>query len=250
MNTPAHLPDAQTLYGVVEATWPAFANRELGPWIIRDGRGGGKRVSAATAHGPSKADDLPAAEAAMRALGQAPRFMIRADDSDLDDLLAQAGYEVIDPVNMYVAPIAPLITQPPPRIASYNIWPPMAIQCEIWAEGGIGPARIDVMNRAPEPKTALLGRDSNRAAATGFAAIHNGIAMVHALEVHKRHRRRGMGRYLMVEAALWAAQHGAQYMSVICTRANAGANALYSTNLGMTLVGQYHYRQLSDGETS
>ena len=42
----------------------------VGPWAIRDGAGGGKRVSAATAEGDWHDADLDLAEAAMAALGQ------------------------------------------------------------------------------------------------------------------------------------------------------------------------------------
>jgi hypothetical protein len=46
----------------------------------------------------------------------------------------------------------------------------------------------------------------------------------------------------MRAAAFWAQEQGAQTLSVICTKANAGANGLYQT-LGMAIVGEYHYRQ-------
>lgn len=241
------LPGEDQLFDVIENTWPAHAMRDLGPWIIRDGRGGGKRVSAATARTPVGAEELPRAEAAMRALGQRPLFLLRAKDTALDALLANAGYGVIDPVNIYACPISRLTQTRPPRTASYNLWEPMAIQLDIWTQGGIGPARIEVMERAVCPKTALFGRNENRPAATGYAALHAATAMVHALEVLPSHRRRGVGRHLMTEAALWAAEHGAAHMSVICTAANTGANALY-TSLGMTLVGHYHYRQHPEGD--
>ncbi len=64
--------DVTTLYDVIEATWPPASLTEVGPFTIRDGAGGGKRVSAATINQPVTADDLPIAEAAMQALGQAP----------------------------------------------------------------------------------------------------------------------------------------------------------------------------------
>jgi N-acetylglutamate synthase len=35
----------------MEATWPPAATTRLGPWLLRDGKGGGKRVSAATLAG-------------------------------------------------------------------------------------------------------------------------------------------------------------------------------------------------------
>ena len=238
-------PDAQTLYAVTEGTWPPASSRHVGPWTIRDGQGGGKRVSAATAREPFTEADLPEAEAAMYALDQTPLFMIRQGDEVLDAMLADHGYAVIDPVNMYVCRVDALTTEPLPKVTAYTIWEPMAIQLDIWAQGGIGPARIKVMGRAQGPKTSLFGRDQARPAATGFVAIHNGVAMIHALEVLERHRRCGMGRHLTRAAAFWAAEHGATHLAVLCTKANTGANALYAS-LGLGLVGEYHYRIKKD----
>ena len=70
------IPDIETLYGVIDATWAPAAMTQAGPWTIREGQGGGQRVSAATANGPVTEADLPQAEAAMRALGQTPLFGI------------------------------------------------------------------------------------------------------------------------------------------------------------------------------
>lgn len=234
------MPTVETLCEVLEHTWPAAKYTSNGPWQIRDGQGGGKRVSATTLEGDLSSDALPQAESAMKALGQGKLFMIRGGDDALDALLEEQGYEIIDPVNIYVGEIGPLAVQPP-RTASFAIWEPMAIQADIWKQGGIGPARIDVMKRTECAKTSLFGRTDSRPAATGFVAIHGGVSMVHALEVLSRHRRSGMGRYLMQQAALWAQDNGAEYISAVCTAENTGANALY-VNLGMSLVGGYHYR--------
>lgn len=242
------MPDARTLYAVTEATWPAASMQQQGPWTLRDGKGGGKRVSAATlreAGSPVSPGDLPAAENAMRAMGQVPLFMIRHGDESLDALLRSAGYDVIDPVNMYACPVTALTGEAPPPVTTFDIWEPVAIQLDIWKDGGIGPGRIDVMRRACDPKTSLFGRTRTRPAATGFVAISDGIAMVHALEVSERERRAGLGRHLTRHAAHWAAARGAAHLSVLCTVANDAANALYSS-LGMTLVGQYHYRIKKD----
>ncbi|MEL7258016.1 MAG: GNAT family N-acetyltransferase [Pseudomonadota bacterium] len=235
------LPDVQMLYEVTEHTWPAAKIQDAGAWTLRDGQGGGKRVSAATARGPVSQDDLHLAENAMKALGQTPLFMIRAGEEALDRMLDDAGYAVIDPVNLYVCDIEYLTTDRPPKVTAFDIWPPLAIQADIWNAGGIGPARRDVMARVSGPKTALLGRESSRPAATGFVAIHKGVAMIHALEVLAPHRGRRMGTHLTRHAAFWAADQGATHLAVLCTKANQGANALYSS-LGMTVVGQYHYR--------
>lgn len=239
------LPTVQTLYGVTGATWPAASVARVGPWTIRAGRGGGSRVSAATAEGPFSVDDLAAAQAAMTALGQPSQFMIRAGEAALDTLLAGQGYSIKDPVNLYAAPVAALTTHRPPPVTSFQVWPPLAAQAEIWTAGGIGPARLAVMDRAPQPKTTLLGRIGERPAGTVYIGIHAGIAMIHALEILPAYRRRGLARHLMHAAGFWAADHAATHLSLIVTQANAGANALYAS-LGLTLVGQYHYRILPE----
>lgn len=230
---------AADLCAVIEETW-ADAGRITGDtWQLRLGAGGGSRVSAAT--GTVGPRGLRLVEAAQRAAGQAPLWMIREGDAALDSLLAAEGYAVMDPVVAYAAPVATLATARPPPVTTFEVWPPLAVQHEIWAEGGIGPARIAVMMRTRGPKTALLGRLDDRPAGTAFVAIHCGIAMLHALEVAPKWRRRGLATHLLRAAAFWAAGQGAATFSLVVTRANTGANALYAS-LGMQVVGQYHYR--------
>jgi ribosomal protein S18 acetylase RimI-like enzyme len=120
-------------------------------------------------------------------------------------------------------------------------WPPLAIQRELWAEAGIGPARLAVMERAAFPKTALLARMDDRAAGAAFVGIHDGMAMIHALEIHPRFRRRGAARHMMAGAVHWARAEGARDLGLVVTTANLGAQALYAS-LGLSRVGQYHYR--------
>ncbi|SEQ74136.1 GNAT family N-acetyltransferase [Thalassovita taeanensis] len=239
------MPSAEQLYEVIDGTWPAASTQTHGPWLIREGGGGGQRVSAATARQPVSAEDLPAAEAAMLALHQPRLFQIRAGDDALDALLAARGYEVVDPVNLWVAPVADIINEVPFPLTAFALWEPLAIQIDIWAKGDIGPGRIAVMERAPQPKTSLLGRQNDTPAGTAFVGVHDGIAMLHALEILPHQRKQGMARKFMRLAASWAQENGAEYLSVVCTQANTAANALYSS-LGMTLVGQYHYRKHKD----
>lgn len=230
------------LIAAMEATWPAATTTRHGPWTIRDGQGGGKRVSAATALPGWHPTDLPQAEAAMTALGQPPLFLIRDGDTALDETLAGQGYRVVDPVIGYAAPLAALADVPPAPMTSFPHWPPMAIAESLWAEGGIGPARLAVMQRVQAPKTAILGRANDRAAGAAFVAIHGNIAMLHALEVTPALRRQGSAHNILRAAALWAQQNGADTLTLVVTVANENARRLYAS-LGMQPVGQYHYRQ-------
>lgn len=229
------------LFPAVDRTWPPARFVDAGAFLLREGRGGGKRVSAATAVGYAGETDITQAEVDMEALGQTPLFMIRAQDDDLDRALAARGYEVIDPVDILTCTMAGLTDQPIPPLTAFVIWEPLAVMEHIWAQGGIGPARIDVMHRA-SVKTAILARHGQRPAGTAFVAAHDGLAVVHAVEVLPDHRRAGLAGWMMRQAAFWAQDQGASTMVVLCTKANTAASALYS-GLGFEPVAQYHYRQ-------
>lgn len=235
------------LYEACESTWPPAHRFEHGPFTLRDGAGGGKRVSAATLRDGCEwdAETLAAAGAQMRAREQDPLFMIREGEDALDEALADAGYNVIDPVNMYVIDPVKLTDKPIPRVMAFTIWEPLAIMRDIWVEGGIGPARIDVMHRARGPKTGILGRIDDQPAATAFVAMHEGIAMLHALEVRERHRRKGLADWVMRAAAVWAVEQGAAHLAVLCKQENTAANGLYHS-LGFAPAGTYHYRIRQD----
>lgn len=232
---------------VVDGTWPAAEYQVSGPFKLRNGQGGGSRVSAANRIGDVTDEDIAAAEVAMRDMGQKPIFCLWPGDEELDTRLTGQGYDILDPVNIYACPVRALTDIPVPRVTVFSIWEPLAIMREIWAQGGIGPARWAVMARAVGPKTGLLMRHNDHPVGTAFAAIHDGVAMVHAVEVLPAHRRQGMGQWAMRAAAFWALDNGAQTLSVICTKANAGANGLY-TALGMEIVGEYHYRHRVEQE--
>ncbi len=223
----------------MEATWPPFAIHRAGPWAIRDGAGGGKRVSAASAVGDWHDDDVPQAEAAMLALNQDLLFVIWPWDEGLDTTLAIQGYDRIDPVLGYAAPVQTFVA--PAGMTTFPHWPPMQIARDIWTEAQIGPGRLAVMGRAAGPKTAILARTDDKPSGVAFVALHDKTALIHAVEVRAPLRRQGAARAILCAAAQWAAQNGADHLALAVTTANTGARALY-TSLGMQVVGHYHYR--------
>jgi GNAT superfamily N-acetyltransferase len=243
------LPDLSTLEAALEATWPAAGIAACGPFSLRDGAGGGSRVSAATALAAADEPGIAAAEAAMRAAGHRPLFRLRpglcAWDGPLDAALAARGYARRDPTLYYAAPVARLAPEPLPAMRVFPIWPPLAIQRDLWAEAGIGPARLAVMGRVTRPKAALMARQDDRVAGTAFVALCGEVAMLHAMEVTRALRRRGAARNLTRAAAEWAAAQGAAWLALAVTEANAPARALYA-GLGMAAPGGYHYRVLEE----
>lgn len=235
------MPELSDFYEVVDHTWPAYRKISCGPWTLRDGRCGGKRVSAATLQVEKDVPDISVAETGQRELGQNPLFMIRAGDKKLDQILDEGAYRSINAVNIYCISCEELSHPAPPRLSAFDIWEPLAMQKDIWAQGGIDKNRFAVMSRAECTKTSLLMRWDGHPAGTAYIGIHNGIAMVHALEILPSQRRKGVGAIAMRHAAIWAISKNAPYISVICTKENKAANALYAS-LKMRLVGGYHYR--------
>ncbi|PTE20419.1 GNAT family N-acetyltransferase [Cereibacter changlensis JA139] len=227
------------LYATLDATWPAATTHRAGPWLVRDGQGGGKRVSAVTVAAPWAADDIPRAEAAQAALGQPALFMLRAGDAALDAELERRGYAVVDPVTGYAMDLGGL--EPAPPMSAFAHWPPLGIAEDLWAEGGIGPARLAVMHRVAGPKTAILGRQNDRASGVAFIAIHGETAMLHGLEVTPSQRRQGSANNILRCAAAWAQDQGTKRFSLVVTTGNDPARRLYAS-FGMRSVGQYHYR--------
>ncbi|MDO5642488.1 MAG: GNAT family N-acetyltransferase, partial [Paracoccus sp. (in: a-proteobacteria)] len=226
-----------------EASWPAAEYAGAGVFRIGRGLGGGRRVSSARALHPGFTPaDIDAALKIHAGWDQPAIFRVSDGDTALAEALSARGLQARMPTQMMTAPLAALTTLDVPPVTSFAIWPPLAIQRDLWAGQGIGAARQAVMARAHGPKTALLGRINDRAAAVAFAAVSGGIAVFHALEVLPGARRQGLAGWMLREAAFWATRHGAQTMLLAVTAGNAPAIALYH-RLGFTRIAGYRYFQ-------
>ena len=231
---------ADRYYNILDQTWPAARTFHIEGWVVRQGLGGGSRVSAATATSPDA--DPALMEDAQAGLNQVAVVRVQSGDEAIDARLAQQGYIKRDETILMEAPVAKIAAPPPPVTAFTVAWPPLFVQTELWADHGIKAPRIAVMARAANPKCTLLGRLHDQIAGTGFVACTGEIAMAHAIEVHPDFRRQNLARNMMRAAAIWAQDQGARRLCVAVTHANTGARALYAS-LGMRTVGHYHYRE-------
>ena len=232
-------PDAATLLHHMTASWPPVAEHAVGPWTLREGPGGGHRVTCAVAGGLVTAADLPPLRQAAARLGQPGLVMVRQGEDALDATLAGAGWGMGEDVVLYLAPTNAF--EAPQVMTSFAMWPPLAVQRLMWDEGGIGTGKQAIMDRANGPKAAVLGRSGDRPAGTGYVAISGGIAYVHALTVVPALQRQGTARNILRAAGAWAQSAGADWLALAVTRGNVPARGLYAS-MGMQLVGQYHYR--------
>ncbi|MEM0976217.1 MAG: GNAT family N-acetyltransferase [Pseudomonadota bacterium] len=209
-------------FAVIDATWPAAAVHKIEGWTLREGRGGGKRVSAATGSGK-----ISVVEEAHRKLGQEALFMIRPADTELDQRLASQGYSIIDPVVIMAKSLVQNSTGEPVE----TVATPDTIR--IWDAGGVGEERRAVMARASGPKTVI-----QQAGGCSFVACHGDVAMIHALEVSPLYRRRGIAREIERAACDWAPT---RKIAALTVASNEPSRALFKT-AGYCEVARYHYR--------
>ncbi|MEM7211635.1 MAG: GNAT family N-acetyltransferase, partial [Pseudomonadota bacterium] len=203
---------------------------------------GGNRVSAASGSGP-----VAEAVDALAAWGQDPLFRLLPGQAALDAELEAQGYRMHEPTVFYAARADEMHGEQSHMAAAYRCHCRPAIMEEIWASGGIGPARLAIMERVTVPKQLLMSRADNSPAATAFAAIDGDVAMIHAIEVLLQYRRKGCAILILEAAARWASEQGAEWLTLAVTQANVGARALYE-RLGMVETGAYHYR-IKTGES-
>lgn len=223
-----------------EATWPAAEYADAGGFRVGRGLGAGGRVSSARAAGNWTHDDIGLAINQHEQWGQSPLFRAWDRDQPLIAALEEHDFRRENPTAIMELETAALTDREIPPVTAFAIWPPLAIQREIWASGNINPARQDVMLRVAAPRTAILGRIEDRAAGAAFIAVHRNVAMVHCVEILPGLRRKGLAGWIMRCAAFWAAKHDAGRIALAVSRANTGAVALYS-QLGFQEVAGYSY---------
>ncbi|MDO5647755.1 N-acetyltransferase [Paracoccus sp. (in: a-proteobacteria)] len=228
------------VWAAFDATWPAVEYATAGAFRVARGTGAGERVRSAVPVSDPTLDDIAQAEAAHRRWGQPALFRVMADDAALRDALIARGYRRHDGALLMTAPVAALTDQALPPVTAIPVWPPLAIQRDLWDAGDFGPARRDVMARVAGDKVSILGRINDRAAGTAFVGHHDGVVMVHALIVLPEFRRSGLAGWMMRQAAFWGAERGASQVALAVGTGNIAARALYD-GLGFQVAGAYDY---------
>ncbi|HRO13940.1 MAG TPA: GNAT family N-acetyltransferase [Paracoccus sp. (in: a-proteobacteria)] len=222
------------------ATWPAAEYAEAGGFRVGRGMGAGGRVGSGRAAGPWSDADIDRIVRIQRNWGEPPLIAVDDDDAALAATLKARGWLRHRPTLVMQAQVSALTDREIPPVTAMDLWPPLAIQRDIWADQGIDAARQAVMERTPGPKAAILGRVQDRAGGAAFAAVHGPIAMVHAVAVLPPLRRMGLAGWMVRRAATFAANQGAARLVLTVRQSNEGALALYA-GLGFIPCGGYSY---------
>lgn len=224
----------------LEATWPPVEAVRFGGLLAGRGAGGGGRLSSIRQVGEWCDADLDAALARQDAWGEARLLRVLDGQERLAEAARARGMVLRQPTAILTAPLEALAAGDIPRMTAFALWPPLAVQRAIWQAHGITPARQAAMARVAGPHVALLGRQGDRAAGTGFCAVSGPVAGLHAVVVEPAMRGARLGEHMLRRAAEWARGQGAQVMALAVTRENAPALRLY-TRLGFREVAGYVY---------
>lgn len=224
----------------LEATWPPVEVARFGGLLAGRGAGGGGRLSSVRQVGDWAEADLEAALAQQDAWGEARLLRVLDGQPRLAEAARARGMVRRQPTAILTAPLAALAAAEIPRMTAFALWPPLAVQRALWQAHGITPARQAAMARVAGPHVALLGRQADRVAGTGFCAVCGPVTGLHAVVVEPAMRGARLAEHMLRRAAEWAQGQGAQVMALAVTRENASALRLYA-RLGFQEVAGYAY---------
>lgn len=225
---------------LVDEAWPATHTEEFDSWRLRYAGGVTKRANSVWPAG--EPDDVEAAiEAAERFYaerGLPAVFSIseNAHPEKLDRLLAQRGYELVDPTLIMTADLS---EERPVTREVETVDAPSAGWLQVWwsVDGryatDLATAKAIVTGVAAVYATAGEG--------VGRAVPQGDWLGIYCMAVPLRARRRGLAREVL-HALLNDGRARGAYAAYLCvTSQNTGARALYE-QAGFQVSGGYHYR--------
>ena len=240
--------------------WPAPRNVYFGGWVFRLGGGYIKRANSASALGgrqemradssnawtPARpfAQVMAEAERLYFSHGQPATFRLSPlADSNADPLLADAGYEALDPCTVMTAPLEAAGAE---ADVSLTAGPTPAWLNGIAAAQGVAPSQRLIHDRIVEaialPAAFATATLDGVAAGFGLGVGERGAVGLFDIVVRAEFRGRGLGRSLTRALMNWGRDGGAQLAYLQVGDVNSGARGLYES-LGFRAAYPYHYRR-------
>jgi GNAT superfamily N-acetyltransferase len=227
--------------------WPALETATAGGWVQRFSGGYTKRANSINALQPDSHFNLNlrnALEAPYRARGLPPVWRLTAlAPEGTDELLAQAGYRLIDRSFVQRATIDDrFVLDPEVRI---DASPSAAWLAGFATLSPVAPHHRETMTRMLQSIAAPVGfarvEDAGQPIAFALGVVDGDHVGLFDVLVAPTARRRGLARRLTQSIGGWGRAHGARftYLQVVAT--NAAALPLYA-DLGFHTVYTYAYR--------
>lgn len=234
--------------------WPPLTVQHVDGWRLRASEGVHGRANSVWPNGDGGtlplAEKLAAVEAFYQRHGLPPRYQMApaAQPADLDQQLAEKGYELYEPVEVQTAVLPTLLTQTHTTPAYPATLTPAP--SDDWLT-------FDNLHHAHTPHQAhirgqIMGRigpaaafaavhDNDRILGIGLGVCERGWLGIFNMLTDPEARRMGVATAVLHHLATWATTHHAThaYLQVVAT--NRPAQALYA-RATFTHAYTYHYR--------
>jgi ribosomal protein S18 acetylase RimI-like enzyme len=224
---------------------PATKTVSYGGWIFRISDGFVKRANSANPIDPtvSFAEVRDAAENIYARYDLPSTFRLTPlAPPSVDEELQGAGYDMVDPSLVLVAPLVP---GPLTMDVIMEAAPSTAWLAGSAAADGIGPERRRAHERIVSsiamPRVFATVVENGRPIGFGMAVYEREAVGLFGLVVARSERGRGKGRDLTLALLEWGRRKGAQRAYLQVLDGNAAARALYES-LGFRTAYRYHYR--------
>jgi len=229
--------------------WPALQQMLFDGWIVRFAQGYTRRANSVNPLFESHLDVVDKVVACERlcAAKELPtvfRLTPCASPPQLDQVLAQRGYRVIDPTLVMHLDLQPAPVQDTPQVAlreeALHDWLPIFCRLseEPLAQHRTHAAMLDLI-----PATRILVSlvDAETVVACGMGVLEQDYFGLFSLVTTPQQRNRGYGTRLVVGMLQWAREHGATQAYLQVVQNNTPARHVY-TRVGFQEAYRYWYR--------
>lgn len=236
--------------------WPAEVAPVVSGWRLRFTGGITSRANSVwpnddTGLAPLQ-DKLAAAERFYAARGEPARFQIcpACQPANLDEILAQRGYQSHSLTSVQTAPLDTVLSQ-----LARNAAPPVELRDALWDEwfevyacvGNMDAheraTRRGILSRIGMPAGFALARLDDQPAAVGLCVVERKWAGIFCMETLPAFRRRGAASAILRALCEWARAREATQTYLQVVDGNAPAVNLYA-HAGFRTLYHYHYRAL------
>ncbi len=251
--SPANVALAERVEAAAQRAWPALEEVPVGDWLVRLSGGYTKRANSvnprvgAPAEPPEDVvERIAHCEALYRSGGLPPihRLTPFTRPANLDGLLAERGYGLLDPTAVQMLDLGawrPPLGRAAGRPDELPIERFLALHAACHGRDGVAPLHRAIVERVDRPLLAMAWTVEGRAAACGLAVLDGDLVGVFDLVTHPAQRRKGYARALMVGLLDRGRRRGARVSYLQVVEANSPALALYAS-LGYVPLYHYWYR--------
>ena len=229
--------------------WPALESEVLDGWELRSAGGFTKRANSVQPFSSSTrsiSEKVEECEAWYEARGMPAIFRLTPfADPELDSLLDQWAYEIIEPTDVLFLRLPASMT----RVPDVEL---IELELQDWLQSygalrGVSRRSLPSMRAILEAcrqdrfRGALCSIRSSEQVGCGLAVADQELVGLFDLVTAQRHRRRGYGAALVAGLLDWGLAQGASYAYLQVARSNTPAWGLYR-HLGFAPAYEYWYR--------